>query len=267
MRGRRLVGSGGERAVAQGQPEPVAGCDGVGVGQDMAIGGLHDRIAAIERRLRAERGQARMQFLDGQRRVVDDASQSDVHATARVVDEPLMRVDHRLRARQARPVRIAVDEAAFVLDARLDAHAGAPDRLRDELHLLAYVGHDALGRVGGRGRAQVGRQVDERPVVLVADRGDDRRGARGCGAYDRLVGEADQILECAAAARDDDHVDLRIGVEAPDRGDDVGRTLRALHVRVHDLETHGRPAQVHVRDHVAFGARLRGKPIRYGMPR
>ena len=45
----------------------------------------------------------------------------------------------------------------------------------DQPELLGHVRHHELGGVGGRGRADVGDQVEQRLVLLVADRRDDRR--------------------------------------------------------------------------------------------
>ena len=79
------------------------------------------------------------------------------------------------------------------------------------------VGHDQLrGQAGGTG-ADVTDQVDERRVLLVADRGDDGRRARGNGPAQSLVREGQQILDAAAAAGEHDHVDFRVRVEPPKR--------------------------------------------------
>ena len=153
-----------------------------------------------------------MQLLHGQAGVVHDARQADVHAAARVVDEPLVRLQHGQRLRQAGPVRVPFDQPYLVADARVDAHAHAVDGIADQLPLLVHVGHDLLRRVGRRRGPQVRRQVDQRPVVLMPDGGDDRRLASRRGAHHRLVRESDEVLERAAASRHDDHVDVRVGV-------------------------------------------------------
>ena len=75
------------------------------------------------------------------------------------------------------------------------------------------VGHDPLGGIGRRGRAQVGDQIAQRVVRLVADRADHRCGARGDRPAQRLVGERQQVLDAAAAAGQDDDVDVRVGVQ------------------------------------------------------
>ena len=75
------------------------------------------------------------------------------------------------------------------------------------------VGHYAPGRVGGGGGPEIGHEVEQRRVGLVADRGDDRRAGGGDGADQRLVGERQQVLQRPPAAGDDDHVDVAEPVE------------------------------------------------------
>ena len=74
---------------------------------------------------------------------------------------------------------------------------------------LGELRHRPFGGLGRRRRARVGDEVDQRPVGLVADGGDDRNAARGHGAHDDLLVEAPQVLEAAAAAGDDQHVGAR----------------------------------------------------------
>ena len=83
-------------------------------------------------------------------------------------------------------------------------HAGA---------LVGDIGHDALRGVGGGRRAQVGDVVEQGMVVLVADRADDGGGCRGHRPQESLVAEAEEGLRVAAAAGDDDHVDVGVGVQ------------------------------------------------------
>ena len=72
-------------------------------------------------------------------------------------------------------------------------------------------GGDELGGGGGRGGAQVGDEVGDGEVGLVADGGDDGQLGGGDGAGEGLVVEAGEIFDGAAAAGDDDEVDLSIG--------------------------------------------------------
>ena len=93
---------------------------------------------------------------------------------------------------------------------RAGAHAPGRSRLpglADQADLLGEVGHDPLGGVGRRRGAHVGDEVDQRRVGLVADRADHRRAAGEHRPAQRLVGERQQVLDAAAAAGQDDHVD------------------------------------------------------------
>jgi hypothetical protein len=82
--------------------------------------------------------------------------------------------------------------------------------------------------VGRRG-PDVGGEIAERRVLLVADRGDDwHAGGRDC-ADDRLVTEGKEILEAPATAREHDDVDLGVRGERTERGDDRRGRALALH--------------------------------------
>ena len=68
--------------------------------------------------------------------------------------------------------------------------------------------HGGLGGVRRRRAAQRGDVVDERAVGVVADRRDDRHAEQRHRPAQRLVAEAEEVGQRAAAARDDDDVDL-----------------------------------------------------------
>ena len=72
---------------------------------------------------------------------------------------------------------------------------------------LVLAPHDELGGRRWRRRAQVGDEVGDGDVGLVADRGDDRHRRGGDRPGDGLFVERPEILERSAAAADDDHVD------------------------------------------------------------
>ena len=93
--------------------------------------------------------------------------------------------------------------------ARLGQRAPAPAAQQRQLGDQVVANRDgALGRGRRRRRAQVGDEVRDREVGLVADRGDHRNAAGVDRARDRLLVERPQILQRAAAARDDDDVDV-----------------------------------------------------------
>ena len=122
----------------------------------------------------------------------------------------------------------------------------------------ATSGTTSLAASVGRGGADVGDQVEQRLVGLVADRGDDRRADGVHRADQRLVGERQQVLDRAAAAGDHDHVDGRVAVEPLHGLDHLGRRARALHRGVRDLEGDRRPAAPGVLEHVALGGAVGG---------
>ena len=102
-----------------------------------------------------------------------------------------------------------------------------------------------LGGGGGRGRALVGGEIHQREVDLVPDAGHDRDVRRDHGAHNGLVIEAPQVFQAAAAARQQDHVDLSEGVQPLDGLDDLGRGVFALDGRraEHDLDHREAPPQ------------------------
>ena len=71
------------------------------------------------------------------------------------------------------------------------------------------VGNDPLGGVRGRGGPKVGDVVEDGPVRLMADRADHRCGRAGHCPDQVLVAEGEQVLQSAAAAGDDDDVNVR----------------------------------------------------------
>ena len=77
------------------------------------------------------------------------------------------------------------------------------------------------------------------------------------GADQRLVGERQQVLDRAAAAGDDDDVDLGVALQPGERLHHLGGGALALHGGVGDLEGDVRPAAPGVVEHVALGGRLR----------
>ena len=123
---------------------------------------------------------------------------------------------------------------------------------------LDPVRRDDLGGGGRRRRAPVGDEVGDRGVGLVADGGDDGHAAGEDRARDELVVERPELLDRAAAAAGDDHVDVAARVELLDGADDAGDGVGALHGRrrKHDLGE-GPAALEHVADVVEDGAGLR----------
>ena len=57
----------------------------------------------------------------------------------------------------------------------------------DEGQLFAHVGHHLLGRVGGRGGAQIGHQSQQRAVLLMTDRAHHRPDQLSGGQQQRVA--------------------------------------------------------------------------------
>ena len=118
----------------------------------------------------------------------------------------------------AREHELVADGAAYAgvegLDALLDA---------------VLRGGDEFGGGGGSGGAQVGDEVRDGEVSLVADGGDGGKRRGGDGAGEGFVVEAGEVFDGAAAAGDEDEVDaVRVGVEEADAGDNGGGASGAL---------------------------------------
>ena len=124
---------------------------------------------------------------------------------------------------------------------------------------LAGVGDDELGGGRGRRRTQVGGEIGDGEIDLVADAADD--GNRGCddGARQALVVERPQILERAAAAGEDEHVALGPAAGERERRNDLRGRLCALHGdRIDHDRDGGKAPRKHVQDVAHRGAGGRG---------
>ena len=84
----------------------------------------------------------------------------------------------------------------------------------------------------------------------MADCADDRGGCRSHRPQQPLVAEAEQVLEVTAPARDDDHIDVGVGIQFGKCRKHLGDEAIALHRRVAHLELDAWPAQLGVAQHV-----------------
>ena len=75
----------------------------------------------------------------------------------------------------------------------------------------AVHAHGGLGGVGRRRAADRGDVVEQGAVGVVADGGDHRNPQQGHGAAERLIAEAQQVGQRAAAAGHDHDLHLRHG--------------------------------------------------------
>ena len=106
--------------------------------------------------------------------------------------------------------------------------------------------------------------VEQRPVGLVADGGDERDAAGGGGPDHGLVVEPPQVFERAAAARHDEHVGARQRVagaervEAPDGAGHLFGAAVPLHPHGPHQHAPGEPVRDAVQDVADDGAGRRG---------
>lgn len=224
---------GGNRAVADADAQLTAG-RGLLVGRDhlgtraVARNDLDYGVAAGERGGGAERGDLRAQSRDllllGAEHVLDIAANEGEIAVELVaaVGDGLHRIsEHGPRADGVEVAALALNPAA-----QGAGHAGAG--FGDERVLLGGVRDDAFGGIGRRRRAHVRNVVEDGGVRLVADGGDYGRLRRDDGALEGLFREGKQVFDGAAAAGDDNHVDVRVCVEDLQRADDGADSFGAL---------------------------------------
>ncbi len=173
----------------------------VGRAHDSAVGGLHDGVPALEGHRRRQRAHPQPHVLD----VVDGPHQPLVERAARPLDQRADLVapcvDEHAGIREHRAMAYAVEPGDVAVDPGADRARGTGAQVGDRAHLLDHVGDDPSRGVGGGRGADVGDEVEDRRVLLVADRRDDRRAAGGDRADEALVGERQQVLDRAAAAR------------------------------------------------------------------
>ena len=124
---------------------------------------------------------------------------------------------------------------------------------------LGPVGDDQLGRGRRRGGAQVGGEIADGIVDLVADGRDDRDFGRTDGAREGFVIEGPQVLGRAAAASENDDVGLFFAVERPQRLDHLRRGAVSLDEGGIEQDFRQREAPACDVDHIADGGpRRRG---------
>src|SRR4051812_13041482 len=107
--------------------------------------------------------------------------------------------------------------------------AHAPRHVIDLRTNLALRADHDLGCRRRRGSAQIGHEVADGEIGLVADRGDRRNGAGRNGARDRFLVERPKIFERSSAAADEDDVVQLPAREVSDGDRDLARGIAALH--------------------------------------
>jgi hypothetical protein len=101
-----------------------------------------------------------------------------------------------------------------------------------------------------RRAAHRGDVVEQRAVGVVADRRDDRHRQQRDRAAQRLVAEAEEVGQRAAAARDDDHVDRAGRREVLQHRGDAGAAWRSCTGANAQTSRPGPPAPLQAGEHV-----------------
>ena len=166
------------------------------------------------------------------------------------LDDLTLAADEGALVGEHRPAAQLDQAAPLVVQPPGERAATTPPGGGDGGTLGGGIRHDRLGGVGGRGGAVVGDEVEQRGVDVVADGADHGRAGARHRPHQGLVAERQEVLDPAAAAGDDDDVDLGMGVELGERGGHLGHGGGALHGDLADLEAGGRPAAPGVLDDV-----------------
>src|SRR2546423_7519267 len=85
---------------------------------------------------------------------------------------------------------------------------------------FAAIGAYQLRRSGRRRCANIGNEIDDRKIRFVSDAGNDRDGARGNRARERLLVVSPQVFDAAAAAAYDQNIALGTRACSTDRVSD-----------------------------------------------
>ena len=151
------------------------------------------RPAAARGRARRRRGRSRSRARASRAARVRAGGRASRSSRARRRSSASSGARRRRSCVRREALGVALDDAAR---AALEPAVGAVEpRVQ-----LGEVRHDEPSGDGRRRGADVGGEVDERRVLLVPDRRDDRHRARGDRAHEPLVGERQQVLERPAAA-------------------------------------------------------------------
>ncbi|MDR8939456.1 hypothetical protein FEP67_04374 [Burkholderia multivorans] len=133
------------------------------------------------------------------------------------------------------PAREPVELLRALLEPARQCAGKRPFALGQFAQQQRALGARELGRAGRRRRAHVGREIGDREIGFVPDAADDRQFARRNRARERFVVERPQIFDRAAAATDEQHVDLAPRVRRLHGGDELLRRARTLYGRrIHD---------------------------------
>ncbi len=151
----------------------------------------------------------------------------------------------------AEPVAAAFEALSVAAERPSDGAVHELAKPAEPVLQVDQVGHDETGGRGGSRGTNVGGEIAERRVLLVADGRDDGYGACCERPDDGLVAERQEIVEAPAAPGDDDDVDSRMGCDPPDRRGDAPAGASALDARLGDDDVSRGEARADAGDDVA----------------
>ena len=122
--------------------------------------------------------------------------------------------------------------------------------------LVARADHH-LGSGGGRGSAQIGHEIGDGDIGLVAHGGDHGHGTGGDGARHGLFVEGPEIFQGAAAAGDNHHVRPLGAAEIFDAAADFFHRALALHQSREEADVQTGEAALQNLDHIRDGGAAR----------
>ena len=239
--------SGGARRRLVGVPHDVP----ADPGRRSGAGELDHGVAAVQGLLRRQGPDLRLEVDQLVRGPDDSGGDCRLGAALEPFDVVVPVADHDLGGGQDRAGAQRRQAVGLTFHQPGGAAAQMVPGLPDADKLLRDVRDDPLGGVGGRGGAQVRDVVQDGPVRLVADRTHHRSGGGGHGPDELLVAERQQVLQGTAAAGDDDHVHVGVGVELAQCRD---------HLRDGGVALDGHLADRRIRRPASAGPRCAARP-------
>ncbi|MCY1235473.1 hypothetical protein D9M72_480900 [compost metagenome] len=118
---------------------------------------------------------------------------------------------------------------------------------------LHDVRNNPLGGVRGRGSPEVSDVVEDGTVRFVADRADHRRRGVGHCPDQILIAEGEEVLKRTAAPGNHNDVNMRVGIEVPQRTHNLGNSGVSLHGNFPDLKFDRGPPEGGIAQHVLLG--------------
>src|SRR5699024_6570941 len=128
------------------------------------------------------------------------------------------------------------ENCGFPVDPGTDRCPDSCPRDVEVPQFLRNVGNYSFRCRRWRGGAEIGDEVEEGGVRLMADRGHYWSGCACCGANKGLVREWQEILHRAASAGDDDDVDVGVGVQRLQCANHLRYAVGPLHRYLADVE-------------------------------